>query len=56
VGYPENMPKPSPISIKDIKNISPLIQLLEQKENKIKLSHIIRFYFSLKLLNTTEEL
>jgi hypothetical protein len=27
---PENTPKPSPFYITDVKNISPLIQLLEQ--------------------------
>jgi hypothetical protein len=27
---PENMPKPPPICITDVKNLSPLIQLLEQ--------------------------
>jgi hypothetical protein len=39
---PENTPKPPPIDIADIKNISPLIQLLEQNSNmKLKLSHKI---------------
>jgi hypothetical protein len=36
---PENTPKPPPIYITDIKNISPLIQLIEQiakQQNKIE--------------------
>jgi hypothetical protein len=41
---PENMTKPPPIYITDIKNISPLIELLEQIANsymKLKLSQTI---------------
>jgi hypothetical protein len=51
---PENTPKPPPIYITDVKNISPLIQLLEQiaKSNmKLQLSQTIRLKFSLKHLN-----
>jgi hypothetical protein len=40
VGYqqqkagPENMPKPPPIYITDVRNISPLIQLVEKTEKQ----------------------
>jgi hypothetical protein len=54
---PENTPKPPPIHIADVKNISPLIELLEQNSNmKLKLSKTIRLKFSLKLLNPIEQL
>jgi hypothetical protein len=44
---PEATPNPPPIYITYVKNISPLIQLLEQNSNmKLKLSQTIRLKFS----------
>jgi hypothetical protein len=52
------MPKPPPIYITDVKNISPPIQLLEQiakQQYEIK-ALADRLNFSLKLLNPIEQL
>jgi hypothetical protein len=56
---PENTPKPPSIYLADVKNISLLIQLLEQKQNsnmKLKFPQTIRLKFSLKLLNPYKSL
>jgi hypothetical protein len=55
----ETTPKPPPLYITGVKNISPLIQLLEQiaKSNmKLKLLQTISLKFSLKLLHPIEQL
>jgi hypothetical protein len=50
-GSPENTPKP-PIYITDVKNISPIIQLLDL----IAKQQAVGLKFSLKLLNPIEQL
>jgi hypothetical protein len=51
----ESTPKPPPIHITNVKNISPLILLLVQIV-KLRLSQTVRLKFSLKHLNPTEQL
>jgi hypothetical protein len=56
---PEDTPKPPPIYITDVTNISPLIQLLEQiakQQHEIKALADNQVKVQLKYLNPTEQL